>query len=288
MFWALQELVGPATTRSSPCRTTSRWRRCCWPPAPRSSAWRGDPEDGWALDLDALGARSLRPETWSCGQLPRTTRPARCRPRRGGVRRAVRRARHRAVLRRGLPRAGARPGSPLPQAADLSGRALSLNVMSKAYGLPGLRIGWLACRDRALLERLERLKVYTSHLQRGAGRSSWRTIALHHGVANLRPQPRHHPRQPPGVRRLLRPLAGATSPWSTRTPAPSASPRLLGEPRTWRPSAAPGRDRQRAAAPRRNLRLRVAESPAGPLPHRRRPPDPAPALEALDAFLGSR
>jgi histidinol-phosphate/aromatic aminotransferase/cobyric acid decarboxylase-like protein len=32
---------------------------------------------------------------------------------------------------------------------------LSLNVMSKAYGLPGLRIGWLACRDRALLERLE-------------------------------------------------------------------------------------------------------------------------------------
>jgi aspartate/methionine/tyrosine aminotransferase len=34
--------------------------------------------------------------------------------------------------------------------------------MSKAYGLPGLRIGWLACRDRALLERLERRKHYTS------------------------------------------------------------------------------------------------------------------------------
>jgi aspartate/methionine/tyrosine aminotransferase len=52
--------------------------------------------------------------------------------------------------------------SRLPQAADLSPRALSLNVMSKAYGLPGLRVGWLACRDRALLERLLQRKYYTS------------------------------------------------------------------------------------------------------------------------------
>ena len=50
----------------------------------------------------------------------------------------------------------------LPQAADLSPKALSLNVMSKAYGLPGLRIGWIACRDRDVLDRLERAKHYTS------------------------------------------------------------------------------------------------------------------------------
>ncbi|MCI2416934.1 aminotransferase class I/II-fold pyridoxal phosphate-dependent enzyme [Saccharopolyspora sp. K220] len=50
----------------------------------------------------------------------------------------------------------------LPQAADLSTSALSLNVMSKAYGLPGLRIGWIACRDREILGRLERAKHYTS------------------------------------------------------------------------------------------------------------------------------
>jgi aspartate/methionine/tyrosine aminotransferase len=50
----------------------------------------------------------------------------------------------------------------LPQAADLSEKALSLNVMSKAYGLPGLRIGWIACRDHALLDKLERAKHYTS------------------------------------------------------------------------------------------------------------------------------
>ncbi len=34
--------------------------------------------------------------------------------------------------------------------------------MSKAYGLPGLRIGWLACKDRSLLLKLERYKHYLS------------------------------------------------------------------------------------------------------------------------------
>ncbi len=48
----------------------------------------------------------------------------------------------------------------LPQAVDRYERALSLGVMSKAYGLPGLRIGWIACRDRDLLTRLERFKHF--------------------------------------------------------------------------------------------------------------------------------
>jgi aspartate/methionine/tyrosine aminotransferase len=50
----------------------------------------------------------------------------------------------------------------LPNAADLSDRALSLNVTSKSLGLPGLRIGWIVCRDRELLSRLERAKHYTT------------------------------------------------------------------------------------------------------------------------------
>jgi aspartate/methionine/tyrosine aminotransferase len=54
------------------------------------------------------------------------------------------------------------PQQTLPQASDLSASAVSLNVMSKAYGLPGLRIGWLASRNRSLLERLERRKHYTT------------------------------------------------------------------------------------------------------------------------------
>lgn len=54
------------------------------------------------------------------------------------------------------------PARRLPQAADLSPTAISLNVLSKAYGLPGLRIGWLATRDRDLLRLLEKHKHYTT------------------------------------------------------------------------------------------------------------------------------
>lgn len=54
------------------------------------------------------------------------------------------------------------PAKRLPQAADLFDKGISLNVMSKAYGLPGLRIGWIACRDHAFLSRMERMKHYLS------------------------------------------------------------------------------------------------------------------------------
>jgi aspartate/methionine/tyrosine aminotransferase len=57
---------------------------------------------------------------------------------------------------------GLHPERQLPQAADIYERGLSLNVMSKAYGLSGLRIGWIASADRALLVRMERLKHYLS------------------------------------------------------------------------------------------------------------------------------
>ena len=55
-----------------------------------------------------------------------------------------------------------RPEIRLPQVADLYERGLSLGVMSKAYGLPGIRLGWVACKDVELLRMLERLKHYTS------------------------------------------------------------------------------------------------------------------------------
>jgi aspartate/methionine/tyrosine aminotransferase len=54
------------------------------------------------------------------------------------------------------------PGLTLPPAADLSPLALSLSVTSKSLGLPGLRIGWITCRDPALRTQLERAKHYTT------------------------------------------------------------------------------------------------------------------------------
>ena len=54
------------------------------------------------------------------------------------------------------------PSCRLPQAVDAYQRGISLNVMSKAYGLPGLRVGWIACHDSELLDRLERYKHYLS------------------------------------------------------------------------------------------------------------------------------
>ncbi|QIE46096.1 pyridoxal phosphate-dependent aminotransferase [Pseudohalocynthiibacter aestuariivivens] len=50
----------------------------------------------------------------------------------------------------------------LPFVADEYERGLSLGVMSKSYGLPGLRIGWIACQDHEVLARMERLKHYLS------------------------------------------------------------------------------------------------------------------------------
>ncbi len=60
---------------------------------------------------------------------------------------------------RGLER---RPELQLPQAGEVFAKGLSLGVMSKAYGLPGLRVGWIATRDRVLLSRMERIKHYLS------------------------------------------------------------------------------------------------------------------------------
>lgn len=39
-----------------------------------------------------------------------------------------------------------------PAAAQLSTRAISVSSLSKAFGLPGIRIGWIICRNRELQE----------------------------------------------------------------------------------------------------------------------------------------
>jgi aspartate/methionine/tyrosine aminotransferase len=50
----------------------------------------------------------------------------------------------------------------LPSAADLGEKCVTLGAVSKTYGLPGLRIGWLAAHDRELLAKIAALKDYTT------------------------------------------------------------------------------------------------------------------------------
>lgn len=50
----------------------------------------------------------------------------------------------------------------LPWACDIYDNAVSLGVMSKSFGLAGLRIGWVAARNTAILEKMAAFKDYTS------------------------------------------------------------------------------------------------------------------------------
>jgi aspartate/methionine/tyrosine aminotransferase len=50
----------------------------------------------------------------------------------------------------------------LPAACDLYEHAVSLGVMSKTYGLAGLRIGWIATQDQDIYRKMASFKDYTS------------------------------------------------------------------------------------------------------------------------------
>ncbi len=176
MYWILQELAGPG---DHAVVTAPNYQSMESVPLAAGAAVDGlplDPERDWAVDLDRLAAL-LRPETRvvavnfpnnPTGAVPDVATwealLALCEER--GVRLLS------DEVYRGLEPPGAEP---LAQAADRSETAVSMGVMSKAYGLPGLRIGWLATHDRALLGRLERRKHYTSICNAGPSE----LIAMH-------------------------------------------------------------------------------------------------------------
>lgn len=54
------------------------------------------------------------------------------------------------------------PANRLPAACEIYERAVSLGSMSKTYGLPGLRLGWLVSKDEEILDRCLEFKYYTS------------------------------------------------------------------------------------------------------------------------------
>jgi aspartate/methionine/tyrosine aminotransferase len=54
------------------------------------------------------------------------------------------------------------PASTLPSACELYEHACSLFGLSKTFGLPGLRVGWIVSKDHAVLGQMAALKDYTT------------------------------------------------------------------------------------------------------------------------------
>jgi len=52
--------------------------------------------------------------------------------------------------------------APIPSASEITRRAVVLSGLSKTYGLPGLRTGWLVIQDKELRENIINWKFYTS------------------------------------------------------------------------------------------------------------------------------
>jgi aspartate/methionine/tyrosine aminotransferase len=54
------------------------------------------------------------------------------------------------------------PATRLPSACDMGEHAVSLGVTSKTYGLAGLRIGWIATKNKKVYQSMAALKDYTT------------------------------------------------------------------------------------------------------------------------------
>ena len=183
LFWLMQEAAGPGDHIVLSVPNYQSMETVALATGAQVSGLVLRPENGWALDLDEM-KKLLRPTTRLVAvNFPNN--PSGAVPDHATFQALVDLCEARGIrlfcdeVHRGLE---LDPARQLTQAADLSPTAVSLNVMSKSYGLAGLRVGWLATRDRALLARLERRKHYTSICNSAPG-EFLTTLALKHGEA---------------------------------------------------------------------------------------------------------
>jgi aspartate/methionine/tyrosine aminotransferase len=78
------------------------------------------------------------------------------------------------------------PATPLPSAAELTPRGVTLCGVSKSWALPGLRIGWLVSKDTAVLEQVAALKDYTTICSSAPSEVSQQTGLCSGGCMNVR------------------------------------------------------------------------------------------------------
>jgi aspartate/methionine/tyrosine aminotransferase len=79
-------------------------------------------------------------------------------------------------------RGSEREAERLPAASDLYERGVSLGALAKAYGLAGLRIGWIATQDRTLYDAMASVKDYLT-ICSSAPSEFLAAVALRHGDA---------------------------------------------------------------------------------------------------------
>lgn len=125
--------------------------------------WQGDPESAWELDIEILKNALTRRTKVVVVNFPHN--PTGFLPTSEFVYElSALSERHGFIIfsdevYRGLELV---PSDRLPAFADVNDRAVSLGVMSKTYGLAGLRIGWIATRNGRLFRALEEFKDYTT------------------------------------------------------------------------------------------------------------------------------
>lgn len=127
-----------------------------------------DPADNWSLDVNAVAA-ALRPNTRMVViSFPNNPTGKQLEQDRFDALLTLCRNRGIWLLSDEVYRLTERdPLRRLPHAADAYERGVSLGVLSKAYGLPGLRVGWVACQDRRLLHRVATMRQYLSTCNAG-------------------------------------------------------------------------------------------------------------------------
>ncbi len=198
-----------------------------------------DPDNNWSLDLDRVAA-AIRPNT----KLVSINFPHN--PTGRIIEHAVLNGLVDLCRRHGLwlfsdevyRLLGPDPDKQVPQVADLYERGLSLNVMSKAYGLPGLRIGRIACCRSRPARPHGTDEALPLDLQFGAERAS-RDHCLRNRAAILARNNAPGPRQSRPARWLLRriprPVRMAPARWrlSSVIRAGSAPPASMISRRRW-------------------------------------------------------
>jgi aspartate/methionine/tyrosine aminotransferase len=127
------------------------------------SKWQGDPGQAWQLDLEVLEATLTARTKIVVVNFPHN--PTGFLPKLEFVRElSALSEKHGFIIfsdevYRGLELT---PSDRLPSFADINDRAVSISVMSKIYGLAGLRIGWIATRNSLIFSELAAFKDYTT------------------------------------------------------------------------------------------------------------------------------